>query len=246
MTAPLAPVTPGHLQRFREDGFFILDAVVAPQDLHMLRGEAQQLLSRRDAEMDRLGTDRLGLDHRGRRYFIPAYHDSPAARQFLVSGLMARIAAAVLGPAAWLFNEQYVIKAAEHGMRFSWHQDSGFIDYPHQPTCCPTRGPAPARSSRTPGTSGPATWSATPAKTPASPSSPRRAASPASPAPPCTAAGPTPPTSCAGSTSPSTPPSRSSPKTAPGPATSPSRCPPPKPAHRDETTQPQLAQRREF
>src|SRR6266699_3757023 len=86
MTAPLAPVTPGHLQRFRLDG-----------------------------------------------YFIPAYHDSPAARQFRVSGLMARIAAAVLGPAAWLFNEQYVIKAAEHGMRFSWHQDSGFIDYPHQP-----------------------------------------------------------------------------------------------------------------
>ena len=37
----------------------------------------------------------------------------------------------------FLFNEQYVVKAAEHGMRFGWHQDSGFIDYAHRPylTC---------------------------------------------------------------------------------------------------------------
>jgi ectoine hydroxylase-related dioxygenase (phytanoyl-CoA dioxygenase family) len=37
----------------------------------------------------------------------------------------------------YLFNEQYVVKAAEQGMRFSWHQDSGFVDYPHRPylTC---------------------------------------------------------------------------------------------------------------
>ncbi|HEX2411299.1 MAG TPA: phytanoyl-CoA dioxygenase family protein [Solirubrobacteraceae bacterium] len=36
-----------------------------------------------------------------------------------------------------MFNEQYVIKAAERGMKFSWHQDSGFVGYPHRPylTC---------------------------------------------------------------------------------------------------------------
>ena len=34
-------------------------------------------------------------------------------------------------------NEQYVVKSAEQGIPFSWHQDSGFIDYPHRPylTC---------------------------------------------------------------------------------------------------------------
>ena len=37
----------------------------------------------------------------------------------------------------YLFDEQYVVKAAERGIRFGWHQDSGFIGYPHRPylTC---------------------------------------------------------------------------------------------------------------
>jgi ectoine hydroxylase-related dioxygenase (phytanoyl-CoA dioxygenase family) len=50
---------------------------------------------------------------------------------------MVQIAQAALGDTVYLFNEQYVVKAAEQGMAFSWHQDSGFIDYPHRPylTC---------------------------------------------------------------------------------------------------------------
>jgi ectoine hydroxylase-related dioxygenase (phytanoyl-CoA dioxygenase family) len=50
---------------------------------------------------------------------------------------MVQIAQAALGDTVYLFNEQYVVKAAEQGMPFSWHQDSGFIDYPHRPylTC---------------------------------------------------------------------------------------------------------------
>ncbi len=50
---------------------------------------------------------------------------------------MTEIARTALGDTVYLFNEQYVVKAAERGMSFSWHQDSGFIDYPHRPylTC---------------------------------------------------------------------------------------------------------------
>ena len=50
---------------------------------------------------------------------------------------MAEVARAALGDTVYLFNEQYVVKAAERGMRFGWHQDSGFIGYPHAPylTC---------------------------------------------------------------------------------------------------------------
>ena len=60
-----------------------------------------------------------------------------AAAQFLVSDLMVQITRATLGETVYLFNEQYVVKAAERGMNFGWHQDSGFIDYPHVPylTC---------------------------------------------------------------------------------------------------------------
>lgn len=50
---------------------------------------------------------------------------------------MVQVAEAALGDTVYLFNEQYVVKAAERGMKFGWHQDSGFIPYAHRPylTC---------------------------------------------------------------------------------------------------------------
>jgi ectoine hydroxylase-related dioxygenase (phytanoyl-CoA dioxygenase family) len=137
MTATVAPTTPEHARRFASDGFFILDRVVPARDLELLRGECRRLVEERDDEMRRLGTDMLDLDHRGRRYFLHAYDTSPRVRRFLFSDLMTQVARTALGDTVYLFNEQYVVKAAERGMRFGWHQDSGFIDYPHRPylTC---------------------------------------------------------------------------------------------------------------
>jgi ectoine hydroxylase-related dioxygenase (phytanoyl-CoA dioxygenase family) len=131
------PVTSGHTRQFREEGYFVLKGVVPPGDLDTLRGECQRFIDERDREMDRLGVDKLDLDHRGSRYFVHAYGKSPSIERFLSSDLMAQIAQAALGDTVDLFNEQYVVKAAEQGMQFSWHQDSGFIDYAHRPylTC---------------------------------------------------------------------------------------------------------------
>jgi ectoine hydroxylase-related dioxygenase (phytanoyl-CoA dioxygenase family) len=130
-------ITSEHARRFREEGFFVLERVVPQGDLEVLRDECQRSIDDRDREMDRLGVDKLGLDHRGRRYFVHAYGKSPAVRRFLFSDLMAEIAGAALGGTVYLFNEQYVVKAAEQGMKFGWHQDSGFIGYAHRPylTC---------------------------------------------------------------------------------------------------------------
>jgi ectoine hydroxylase-related dioxygenase (phytanoyl-CoA dioxygenase family) len=131
------PITSEHARRFREEGFFVLERVVPQSDLEVLRDECQRCIDDRDREMDHLGVDKLDLDHRGRRYFVHAYEKSPAVRRFLFSELMAQIAGAALGGTVYLFNEQYVVKAAEQGMKFGWHQDSGFIGYPHRPylTC---------------------------------------------------------------------------------------------------------------
>lgn len=127
----------GNARRFADDGFFILERAVPPQELELLRAECRRLVEERDEEMLRLGRDKLDLDHRGRRYFLHAYDSSPQVRRFLFSDLMAEVARTALGDTVYLFNEQYVVKAAERGMRFSWHQDSGFIPYPHRPylTC---------------------------------------------------------------------------------------------------------------
>jgi ectoine hydroxylase-related dioxygenase (phytanoyl-CoA dioxygenase family) len=51
---------------------------------------------------------------------------------------MADVCRRTIGDNAWLFWEQYVVKGAGGGMKFSWHQDSGYVGYPdHKPylTC---------------------------------------------------------------------------------------------------------------
>jgi ectoine hydroxylase-related dioxygenase (phytanoyl-CoA dioxygenase family) len=137
MALPAPQVTPAHARRFRDEGWFVIERALAPTELESLRSECRRLVADRDAEMTRLGVDALDLCHRGRRYFLHAYPTSAAVRRFLGSDVMADIAQAVLGDDVYLFNEQYVIKAAERGMPFGWHQDSGFIPYPHPPylTC---------------------------------------------------------------------------------------------------------------
>jgi ectoine hydroxylase-related dioxygenase (phytanoyl-CoA dioxygenase family) len=133
----VSPITSEHARQFRADGFFVLRGIVPLGDLDMLRGECQRVVEAREREMDRLGVDKLDLDHRGSRYFLHAFGKSPAVERFLSSDLMVQIARVALGDTVYLFNEQYVVKAAERGMQFSWHQDSGFIDYAHRPylTC---------------------------------------------------------------------------------------------------------------
>lgn len=117
--------------RFHSDGFCVINEALSAEDLEMLRNECDRLVGDRDHEMEQLGLDVDGLDHRGQRYFIPAYDRSPVIRRFLTSGAVVDIARSLLGDPVYLFNEQYVVKAAERGKDFSWHLDSGFIDYPH-------------------------------------------------------------------------------------------------------------------
>ena len=115
----------------------MLEGAVPEDDLEALRGECQRLIDERDREMDQLGVDTIDLDHRGSRYFVHAYGKSQQVEGFLRSDLLREVATAALGETVYLFNEQYVVKAAERGMKFGWHQDSGFIPYAHRPylTC---------------------------------------------------------------------------------------------------------------
>jgi ectoine hydroxylase-related dioxygenase (phytanoyl-CoA dioxygenase family) len=137
MSVSATPVSSTHRRRFDEDGFFVLERALSTEDLEMLRAECERLVTEREREMERLGVDTIDLDHRGSRYFLHAYGRSPAVEGFIRSELMVEAARAALGDSVYLFNEQFVVKAAETGMTFSWHQDSGFIDYAHRPylTC---------------------------------------------------------------------------------------------------------------
>ena len=126
-------------EQFREEGYFLLEGVIPDDHLALLRGECERFIDKMDARMDAEGTDVLGITHRNKRYFVSnCFRDQPELRTFLFSDLMADICRATLGDSAFLFWEQYVVKGADEGMAFSWHQDSGYVGYPdHRPylTC---------------------------------------------------------------------------------------------------------------
>ena len=128
---------------FREQGYAVFDRVLDEPLLALLRDRCAAFVAREDARMDAAGTDRLGLSHRGKRYFAnECQREQPALRSMLFSPLMADICRATLGDDAYFFMDQYVVKGPERGMAFSWHQDSGYVagnggppDHPPYLTC---------------------------------------------------------------------------------------------------------------
>lgn len=131
-------VTAEQTEQYRSEGWFVLEEALSAEQLALLRGGAQHAVDKADAAMDAAGVDRLGLNAKGKRYFSHMiYQDLPELRRFLLGETMAAVCRATLGAQAYLFWEQYVIKAADPDTSFSWHQDSGYVHENHEPylTC---------------------------------------------------------------------------------------------------------------
>lgn len=127
-------VTPQQLDQFRRDGYFVLESVIPQDALEGLRAECQRYIDKFDAEMEAKGLDKLGINHYKKRYFISNRgNESSVITNFLFSELMSEVTHSTLGDSVYLFNEQYVVKAADKDTRFGWHQDSGYIGHYHKP-----------------------------------------------------------------------------------------------------------------
>jgi ectoine hydroxylase-related dioxygenase (phytanoyl-CoA dioxygenase family) len=130
----MSVITQTHVDHYQDLGYFVLENVIPAMHLNMLRAECDRYIGIIEAEMDAQGKDVIGINHRNKRYFISnRYRESQMIASFIFSDLMAEICRATLGPNAYLFHEQYVVKAAEKGMKFGWHQDSGYVGYDHKP-----------------------------------------------------------------------------------------------------------------
>lgn len=127
-------ITDQHRQQYRDDGYFILERAIGDEHLAILRDACDHLIGLMHEEMDRLGTDHIHISHRGKRYHIAKkFEQAPRLREYVFSDLMAEVCRATIGDTAYLFYDQYVVKAAEKGIPFSWHQDSGYLGFPHHP-----------------------------------------------------------------------------------------------------------------
>jgi ectoine hydroxylase-related dioxygenase (phytanoyl-CoA dioxygenase family) len=131
-------VSDEQVAQYAAEGYFVLENVIGPEDLELLRSAAQFSMDRLDAAMDDAGADRIGINAKGKRYFSNmVYQQRPELRSFIFGPVMEQICRRVLGENAYLFWEQYVIKAGDPDTTFAWHQDSGYVHENHTPylTC---------------------------------------------------------------------------------------------------------------
>ncbi|MEZ4661647.1 MAG: phytanoyl-CoA dioxygenase family protein [Caldilineaceae bacterium] len=131
-------VSPEQVKQYHKEGYCVLESVIPAEHVANLRAECGRFIEAMHAEMDAQGTDVLGINHRHKRYFVSRRGtQSEKLARFLYSDVMAEVTQALLGENVYLFNEQYVVKSAEVGMKFAWHQDSGYVHFrngaPHKP-----------------------------------------------------------------------------------------------------------------
>jgi ectoine hydroxylase-related dioxygenase (phytanoyl-CoA dioxygenase family) len=120
--------------QFTEDGFCIVKNVLSQEMITRLQDECQRFIKEKDDEMDRKGVEVDEINHKGKRYFIALrYKDSETMQDLIFGEEMEEITRSILGNDVYLFLEQFVVKAADKGMTFSWHQDSGYLDFAHKP-----------------------------------------------------------------------------------------------------------------
>jgi len=132
-TTALPRITEIQRKQYREEGYMILERVISEEHLQMLRDECRLFMDNEDRRVQASGGKRNPAG-----YFIAQRHrDSARLHEFIFGDLMAEICRKTLGDTAYLFWEQYLVKAAENSPAFAWHQDSGYVGLPHKPylTC---------------------------------------------------------------------------------------------------------------
>lgn len=135
---PVPTITEDMIDQYKAEGYFMLEDAIGPDDLDRLRGGAQFAMDRLDKQMEEANVDRIGINAKGKRYFTAGvHHDRPELAEFAKGAVMSEICRAALGPEAYLFWDQYVIKAGDPDTSFAWHQDSGYVHEDHSPylTC---------------------------------------------------------------------------------------------------------------
>jgi ectoine hydroxylase-related dioxygenase (phytanoyl-CoA dioxygenase family) len=131
---PAPPFTDAHVRQYREQGYFVVPSLFDAGVLAMLREECDRAVRQIEDAMDAAGRDVLGLNHRHRRYIVPLqYARSRRLPAFLFGEVPSALCLATLGPEAYLFLEQFVVKGAGDGMHLGWHQDAGYLPFEPPP-----------------------------------------------------------------------------------------------------------------
>lgn len=119
----------GILTTYRSQGWVVLPDPLSPGWVSRLSAVCDQLLNA-PVFGDAAHHD---LDLGSRRRFLRHSHTrEPDVKEVLLEGPLGQAARRLIGETCFLFNEQFVVKGAEHGSSFAWHQDGVYVDIPHR------------------------------------------------------------------------------------------------------------------
>jgi hypothetical protein len=132
MTNGYSVVSDAQRAQFREEGLCILEGVIDPDTVTMLREECSYFLGYIDAVMDEQGISSIGITHRGSRYFVAnRYRISRRMRSFIFGELMADLTRRLLGDEVFFggirryYNEMRFRKAGTDDLIRAFEAESG-------------------------------------------------------------------------------------------------------------------------
>ena len=117
---------------FREQGFVILPDILDDDELATLCDACDALLSEPPDDDNGGKGHNIGRGH-SRRFLRHRHMDFDGLRDFVLGAEMKHLVSNFLPDGVILFNEQFVVKAANTGASFGWHQDGGYIPFDHDP-----------------------------------------------------------------------------------------------------------------
>jgi len=127
-------ITEDQIDQYNKNGYVILRDVIPQELIKKIQDECEKFIAEKDAEMDAKGVEVDGITLKGKRYFIAMKSKGSKPLQELLYGKeLQEITKKILGDNVYLFQDQFVIKAADKGLKFDWHQDSGYLPFPHKP-----------------------------------------------------------------------------------------------------------------
>ncbi len=116
---------------YRQQGYCVIPDLISEAELANLRTVTEVLLKEQPDD----GGGRYHDIGRGesRRFLRHRHEEFSTIEDFLFSEKMRALNSAFVGPGACLFNEQFVVKGANSGASFAWHQDSAYVGFSHKP-----------------------------------------------------------------------------------------------------------------
>ncbi len=125
---------------FKENGYLILKNIIDTKTILQINKAANKMITQfkkginKNQNLKNSSFKKHGnISQKGKMFLGNQCEFYPQLNNYAKSNFLKKICQQLLGKKIYLFNEQIVNKEPNSDSRFSWHQDSGYINHKHKP-----------------------------------------------------------------------------------------------------------------